>query len=303
MEILDYCVSEPSEKAKLVVIIVHGMQEHLYRYTDFANYLANKGYIAVRYSLLGHGPSVSKEEKGYFGEKNGDQKLVQQLNEVVKETKRRYPNQAIVLYAHSLGSMIARAYLQDQDSEVDGVILQGPACFNQASFFGMTVSKILQMNKGPKGKSKLLDKLVAGSFQAHQKPGESWVCNNQAFLEEARKDPLIIPLWTLQAYYDLFELNIRMSQVEEYRCQKPELPILLLAGEQDPVIGGLVGLKDTIHRLKLAGYEHVESAMFAQMKHDLLHEIPVQKVYDRVEVFLDSIANASSNFLKMKRFR
>src|SRR3712207_4152981 len=118
MEIRDFRINEAIGKRKAVVIIVHGMQEHLLRYTDFAKYLASQGYTVVRYPLIGHGPTVSELEKGYFGRKDGWKKLVQQLKTVVEKTAKLYPHTPIVVYGHSLGSMIARAYIQDFDHQI-----------------------------------------------------------------------------------------------------------------------------------------------------------------------------------------
>ena len=291
MEIRDLLIEKPIGKVKAIVIIVHGMQEHLFRYTDFANYLSRQGYLVVRYSLLGHGPSVAKEDRGYFGEKDGWKNLVEQLKTVVERIKHSYPGIPVVVYGHSFGSMIARAFIQEYDHLIEALVLQGPAMYNPSAYMGMTLAKILEIQKGPKGKSKLMDKVVTGGFQVGQKKGESWVAYNSKFLAEARKDPYLIPLWTIQGYYDLLALNIQMSDVREYACHNPDLSILLIGGEDDPVIGYLKGFQDTIYRLRLVGYTKIQSALFSHMKHDILHEEGYEKVYERVGAYLKAVVD------------
>ena len=52
---------------KGVLQIVHGMVEHIDRYDDFANYLAEKGFVVVGNDHLGHGASVKQDsDRGYF---------------------------------------------------------------------------------------------------------------------------------------------------------------------------------------------------------------------------------------------
>ena len=42
--------------------LVHGMQEHIERYTEFAEYLAGKGFAVFGHDHIGHGDSVEKDE-------------------------------------------------------------------------------------------------------------------------------------------------------------------------------------------------------------------------------------------------
>ena len=54
-----------------VLQLVHGMAEHIERYDDFADYMADRGILVVANDHLGHGKSVAnKEEYGYFCEKD-----------------------------------------------------------------------------------------------------------------------------------------------------------------------------------------------------------------------------------------
>ena len=49
-----------AEKAKAVIQIVHGMQEHKERYYPFAEFLSKNGYDVVVSDMRGHGESVSE---------------------------------------------------------------------------------------------------------------------------------------------------------------------------------------------------------------------------------------------------
>ena len=63
------CVWRPEGEVKGVVQIIHGMCEYAERYTPFAEFLNDSGYLVVAEDHLGHGKSV-------FGEDDLDLKSV-----------------------------------------------------------------------------------------------------------------------------------------------------------------------------------------------------------------------------------
>ncbi len=75
---------------KGIVQLVHGMQEHIGRYVEFANVLADCGYIVVGHDHLGHGNTVKNEDEfGHFADKEGWNRLVDDIhilqNQIQKE--------------------------------------------------------------------------------------------------------------------------------------------------------------------------------------------------------------------------
>ncbi|MBO4264684.1 MAG: alpha/beta hydrolase, partial [Clostridia bacterium] len=61
----------PDGVPKAVVQIVHGIAEHINRYDDFMNFLAENGYVAVGNDHLGHGQSFEgMDNEGFFAEEN-----------------------------------------------------------------------------------------------------------------------------------------------------------------------------------------------------------------------------------------
>ena len=54
---------ENLKEYKAVVQLVHGMEEYILRYDDFANFLADNGFLVVGHDHIGHGKSVKNEEE------------------------------------------------------------------------------------------------------------------------------------------------------------------------------------------------------------------------------------------------
>ena len=52
---------------RLWVQLVHGMNEHMGRYGEFASFLAEHGIAVIGHDCLGHGSTAPcKEERGFF---------------------------------------------------------------------------------------------------------------------------------------------------------------------------------------------------------------------------------------------
>ena len=95
---------------KAIVIVMHGMTENKELYSEFAEFLAIKNYGVITYDHIGHGDSVNVEDdRGFFANENGYECLVNDVKYIIKEAKKF--NLPIILFGHSMGSLIARQYV------------------------------------------------------------------------------------------------------------------------------------------------------------------------------------------------
>lgn len=96
---------------KGILQIIHGMQEHMERYDEFASFMCDNGFIVVGNDHLGHGLTVLSEELGYFAKDNADVIVVRDVHRLKKMTEGEYPGLPYFILGHSMGSFIARKYL------------------------------------------------------------------------------------------------------------------------------------------------------------------------------------------------
>ena len=67
----------PENELKGIVQIVHGMEEHIDRYDEFARFLARNGFVVGAHDHVGHGKSVSDvRDLGHITLDQGDAVLV-----------------------------------------------------------------------------------------------------------------------------------------------------------------------------------------------------------------------------------
>ncbi len=83
--------------------------------------------------------------------------------------------------------------------------------------------------------------------------------------------------------YQLKELH----NIKAYKCQNPELKILSITGEKDPVTKSEKGISDSILTLKKAGYKNIENIVYKDMLHEVLNEVDKEQVYKDVLDFIE----------------
>ncbi len=282
---------KPKGEPKAVVEIVHGMAEHRKRYADFAKYLMNRGFAVYTYDLPGHGETAGTGTLGYFGEANGWTHLVNSAYEVAQTAKAEYPDKPFILLGHSMGSMIARCFLQTHDDMLDALVLSGAPCYQSAAPVGIGIGKALKKVKGAKGYSKVMDFLLTGTFAASIKNARTpfdWLSVNKENVDRYIADPLCGFPFTIQGYIDELQGVCDMHNVSKYHCTKPDLPVLFAAGEYDPCTGGTKGLADSADTLRAAGYSHIDARLFEGMRHEILNECDREKVFAAIAEWIET---------------
>ncbi|CAI6083535.1 alpha/beta hydrolase [Cohnella sp. JJ-181] len=104
-----------------VVLIVHGMGEHMGRYDHVADMLNEAGYAALGFDQRGHGRTLGK--RGHTPSYDG---LLEGVDLLFKEAARRYPGLPVILYGHSMGGNVALNYLLRRKPDVAGAVIGSP---------------------------------------------------------------------------------------------------------------------------------------------------------------------------------
>jgi acylglycerol lipase len=112
----------PANAPRAVFALVHGMSEHSGRYDPFGRYLATRGVAVHAYDHRGHGRSGG--ETGTV-EDFGD--FLDDLSTFLSTLRAEHPAGPLVLFGHSMGGLIATAYVLERKPQPDLFILSGPA--------------------------------------------------------------------------------------------------------------------------------------------------------------------------------
>lgn len=84
----------------------------------------------------------------------------------------------------------------------------------------------------------------------------------------------------------------RAYEKKDWKVQHPTLPILLIAGENDPVIQNKKKFYETEQFLREVGYTFISSKLYSGKRHELLNEKNKTEVYQDI---LNFVRNENSS--------
>ena len=275
----------PDGTIKAVLQITHGMVEHIERYREFCVWMAERGIVVIGHDHLGHGKTVSnREEFGYFGSKEGMTHVVKDIRRVTVYSKKKYPDQKLILLGHSMGSFLARKYLSVYKDGPDGFILMGTGAPPEALVSaGSLLAGSMRKLKGEMYRSPLLYKLSLGNYNAKFKPVKTpydWLTRDESLSKDFGEDESCQFIFTTAAYQDFFRLILNVAKEEMAGHARTDAPILIISGDNDPVGDDGKGVRKVYERLHKAGVDHLEMVLYEGARHEILHEINRQEVFE-----------------------
>lgn len=278
----------PENEVKAVFQISHGMAEHGERYEDFANYLCQKGFAVLVDDHVGHGKSInSDDDLGYFGESMGWDSFVEDERALTEIIKKDFPEVPIVFFGHSMGSFIAREYMRryGTDERIKAAIFCGTSGKNPAAAIAIRLAGMIAKSKGSKHRSEFINKIAFGSYNNKIKDAVTpfdWLSSDKNQVSKYNSDKYCGFLFTAAGYKDLFSVLHLVSGKQWYKDMPNDIPILLTAGEDDPVGTYGKGVKQVHNDLKQAGKKDVTLKLYPDMRHEILNEAKNTVVYEDI---------------------
>lgn len=208
----------PEDKPIAVLQIVHGMVEFIARYEEFAEYLTRQGFAVVGEDHLGHGESaMSEEDLGYFG-KGGNGFLMEDIHQLRKMTTEQWPDIPYFMLGHSMGSFLLRQYLVEGEKApyaegLSGAIVMGTGWQPDIALkLGTTLSGFVEMFRGDRHRSRLIEKMALGSNNRkikNPRTKDDWLSKDTDVVDAYEENPLCQFHFTVNAYCSRAFGNVR----------------------------------------------------------------------------------------------
>lgn len=287
------CRWEPEEQPCGVVQIVHGISEYAQRYDAVARYLNSLGYLVVAEDHMGHGESVLEGGiKGYFH--GGWFSVVEDTYQLLKDTRKEFPDLPYFLFGHSMGSFIARTILiEHPEAAITGCIICGTGWIDNVVLkAGLLACKTVCTLKGETAVSNALQSLVFAGYDRkieHPRTAYDWLSRDDAVVDAYMADPLCGFTVTAGLLRDMLT-GISYIQVDRnlVRMNK-SLPILFIAGGDDPVGQYGKGVLKAKEEFERSGMEQVSCKIYPLCRHEIHNEINKQEVLEDLAKWLDEI--------------
>lgn len=281
----------PEGPPRAIVQIVHGVAEHAGRYARFAEALTAAGYAVYAEDHRGHGRTARDGELGHFGDHDGFNAIVGDLRTVTEFAQAEHPGVPVVLYGHSLGSFLARAYAVDHAQDLAGLILSAtggnpPPVALPALALSVAQARIL----GKRRPSGLLDKIYNNQVNSAFKPTRTafdWLSRDEAEVDKYLADPLCGGVLSAVSYGDLVRGWRSVNRPEAFRAIPADLPVLVISGSRCQVGEDGKGPREVTQRLREAGVSDVTLTLYPDARHEILNETNRDEVTADVIAWLD----------------
>ena len=283
---------EPQATPKGVVQIVHGIAEHIERFEPFVNYLNQCGYVVVAEDHMGHGRSIGNDGvRGYFH--GGWFAAVDDTYQLLRYTRKRYPDVPYILLGISMGSFMVRTLIAKYpDSGISAAILCGTAWQPpQAITAARSLAALICKGSNEKEPNEMLQKLMFGSYNSRVERPESpnaWLCRDSGIVEAYDRDPLCGFPPTAGLVRDMMEGFRYIQDVRHLDRMRKDLPVLFIAGREDPVGAYGVGVETCVKAFRDAGMTKVACKLYPDDRHDVLNELDKLTVWSDVTNWIDS---------------
>ncbi len=281
--------SPESEKPKAIVQIAHGMSEHMEYYNWIAEKLTNAGFTVYINDHIGHGKSVTSDDMlGFFGDTDGWKNFIYDQRKVTEIAKKENPDIPFITMGHSMGSFISRAYTE-MYKDADGAIYLGTSG-PQPTALGAMVANLVAKLHGKMHRSAVIEKIAFGTYNLkfEKRTAFDWLTTDQSFVDRYLEDKYCGFRFTAYGYRDLFNLIGYISADSWYDGVPKDTPILMLAGDMDPVGNYGKGVTKVYNKLK-ATRHNVECKLFRGARHVVLEETEKEQAAQYIIDFVNKI--------------
>ncbi|NQV86186.1 MAG: alpha/beta hydrolase [Woeseiaceae bacterium] len=286
----------PEGHVRAVIQIFHGLGEHHSRYARFADLAVTRGYAVVAHDHRGHGSFA--EELGHFSDDDGWQLLIDdglRVNDMIGDEYVALP---IVLLGHSMGSYVAQSFSLAHEYRLSALTLSVSTWPSVAQLIpAQFLARVEAWRMGIRGRSALLDKLGFGDFNKSFAPSRTdfdWLSRDAAEVDAYIADPLCGGPYTCGLWLDLLSGLRSIASDKALHRIRPELPILLTGGADDPA-GGERGIAELAMHYAKSGHNHLTVNIYPEGRHEMFNESNRNEfsadVLDWIENQLSGVAN------------
>jgi alpha-beta hydrolase superfamily lysophospholipase len=263
---------------RAVIQINHGMAEHADRYRRFAEFLSARGYATFAHDHRGHGYTKAPDApQGVFAERDGMARVMGDVNAVIGTARAANPGTPVVMFGHSMGTIIALNHAHAHPGRTEGLALWNTS-FETPLLLSVLVGllKAERMFKGSDVPSSLAVKATFEAWNKEFAPNRTafdWLSRDAAEVDRYVADPLCGFPVSIGMWLDVVE-SIRASAQDERIAAIPKsLHVYIVAGDRDPSSLKGEAMLNLAARLRAAGLTDVSAKVYPDTRHECLNDI------------------------------
>lgn len=283
----------PGAAVRGVVQIVHGAAEHAGRYDRLARVLSGHGFAVYADDHRGHGRTAGTVERVGIVGADGWNRMLADVRQLTDHVATQHPGLPIVLLGHSMGSLLGQAFVQRHGHLLAGLILSGTASsLSVPSEVLVDRVEAAMASEGADAASMDFAMLFAefndrflDSAPASGPTGFEWLSRDEAEVAAYVEDAFCGFVFSNLLVRDMARGLERNWAAGAEEAIPAELPVLLIAGADDPV-----GADNSVHQLgeryRAVGLQ-VTEVLYPGARHEIFNETNRDEVHDDVLAWLD----------------
>lgn len=244
-----------------IIILIHGLGEHIGRYAHVAEYFVQKNISIYGFDHRGHGKSSGKR-----GHISSTEDYFSDIEYTMETAKKEYPNAPLFLYGHSLGGNMVLNYSLRKKPPIAGVICTSP---------GLAVGEPL-----PPAKlflAKILKTLLP-SMTMDNGLDVNNLSHDLQVIKKYQEDPLVHPMISAKLAMDMFSNGDWVIE----NASNFSIPLLLMAGSEDHIIN----VEKVKEFAKKVPEKFITFELFPGLYHEIHNEFEQEKVFVKMHEWI-----------------
>lgn len=287
----------PIRKPRAIVQIVHGYGEHSRRYLHMIGKMQDAGFVVCADDHVAHGKTAA--DSGTWGNPGdkGFMTYIEDEHSLRQLATKEYPGLPFIMFGHSWGSMITRGYAGKYGAGMAAAALCG-VCAQLKGCEALSGRDDLRtlINEGRRAEdgSVFQALLFAGMTDRFDNPRtpNDWIASDPDVVADHASDPFnnLVNPPTAQLIYDFAMLYNHIMSTGWAASVPAELPLYLIAGDQDPCANYGEGLYHVANMLAETGHKKVLTRSYTGERHEIHNEPHLREaVEDGLIDFINSV--------------
>ncbi len=252
-------------KMKYLVILIHGLGEHVLRYRHWAGRFNTESVGVIGIDLRGHGESGGQRGYGSIFELTAD------IHNLMSHVHQQYPFIPKILYGHSMGGNLVLRYTIDYKPNILGVISTSPwlRLYKPPAGFILKIANLLR-RFSPR------IPLSNGLFT-------KYISRDPQVVKDYQTDPLIHPRITPKLFFSLNDSGEFILQNKH----KINLPLLLMHGTGDRITSSKASTEFVSYTS-----DKTTLKLWKGAYHELHHEIEKEEVFQYILRWIEGLSSS-----------
>ena len=294
----------PEGQPKAVLQIEHGASEHAGRYARLAAFLNPHGYAVYADDHRAHGRTAGDLERFGLAPEGSWDRILQDTRELTEHLAATHPGVPLVLLGHSMGSFIAQGYLQRFGNEMRSsgliaAVLTGTAGSPSPQSEGLRERIEAAVAEEGRDVPSMTFAMLFADFNdpftdtapESGPTGFEWLSRDPEEVQRYVDDPWCgLPL----SNGFVADLAVGMEEMWEEGAEErlpKDVPVLIMAGDKDPVGESGENVRGLTQRYRAAGIDTTE-ILYEGARHEIFNETNRDQVHQDLLAWLDGVVAA-----------